>query len=594
MLRSVAVLGLTMASLVGCGIGAAAPPEPEPTATSPPNAAPQTPQPSASPTSPNSTSAAPNIVYVLVDDMSADLIPYMDNVQALAAEGVSFDNFFVTTSLCCPSRASTLTGMYAHNTTVLTNGWPLGGFMRFLERDPQSSLGPALQDAGYRTGYLGKYMNGYEPGGSAEKSASDAGAPPYPEGYVPLGWDEWHVPGTAGYRNFRYSLATAIDESTATVERFGGREEDYLSDVLAGRAEDFIDRAVSAAADDSSDQPFFLAVAPFGVHVGFRDDPSAADPRFPAAPRDRPAVDAEQGWPHAWDIPAFPDGDCGRADADGGCDDVAFPPPEVAGSFNVKPTHRPAWMRRSTIGAERLAELEVAHLDRIRMAQSIDDLVGRVRDGLVAAGVDDETYIVVNSDNGFHLGAHALRSGKLTAYDHDVRVPLIIRPPGGTAPRTVSAISQNIDLLPTFVELAGSSPRRSIDGVSLMPLIEGVAPDEWRSGALVEYHQDDRLSRQEDPDSVRGQEPTTYNALRTADYLYVDYSVLDEAPPGRREAELYDLAADPDQLQNVVATLRNHHRRALNKALLRYTACSGVRCQEVARDLPTLRWSTLR
>lgn len=589
MLRRGASAAVAVTLLAGCGIGSAAPPlRSAPAPSTPVPTAPGSGLPApAPPPIPPVASAAPNIVFVLVDDLSTDLVAYMDEVQGLADEGVSFDNFFVTTSLCCPSRASTFSGKYPHNSHVLTNGWPLGGFMRFVANDLETSLGPDLQAAGYRTGFMGKFMNGYEPAGSAGRRASQEGAPDYPQGYVPPGWDEWHAAGKAGYQNFRYPLATAIDERTATVERFGAEEEDYLTDVLATRAEEFIDRAVSRSGDSDVAEPFFLMVAPFAVHAQHRDDVAGGTVDFAAAPRDRPAAEIGPRWPAGWDAPEFTAGDCGGLN--GGCDTVAFPPPEVAGSFNVVPRHPPAWMKRTPLDTDLLGELERQHLERVRMAQSVDDLIGRVRAQLVAAGVDDETYIVVNSDNGFHLGAHSLGSGKLTAYDHDIRVPLIIRPPGGTAPRTVTEIVQNTDLLPTFRDLAGQHTGRWSDGVSLLPLLSDLSAEpNWRTGALVEYRRDERMLKGADPDWQRGREPSSYNALRTEDYLYVDYSLIDEHLPAVGEAELYDLRNDPDQLVNVFANLGDREKRMLERALQRYVDCAGSSCERAGRLLPTL------
>lgn len=533
----------------------------------------------------------PNIVLVLADDLSTDLVPHMGQVQRLAAEGVLFDSFFVTDSQCCPSRASTLSGKHPHNSRVLTNGGPLGGFQRFMENDLETSMGPFLQEAGYRTGFMGKFMNGYQPEGIDDRR-SQPGETTYGAGYVPPGWDEWHVAGRAGYAHFDYTLATAIDTEAARLEDFGAAEEDYLSDVLATRAEEFVARAVPDVGADHD--PFFLMVAPFGVHTGGKRDPAGAAGGFPPAPRDRPATDADdRQWPERWDRPDFPRGDCGGA-AGGGCRDIQFPPAGTdafdPSAFNEVPADPPAWMARSPLTEKHLDGLAEKHLDRVRMAQSVDDVIGRIRAQLVAAGVEDETYIVFNSDNGFHLGQHALGAGKLTAYDHDIRVPLIIRPPGGTEPRTVSAISQNTDLLPTFVEIAGGATTgRQWDGASLLPLIRGeAAPESWRDGALVEYTSAGRAAARDDPDRQRSRTPPTYDALRTAEYLYVDYSRDTAAIPRGGEAELYDLRSDPGQQRNVYRDLDARTQRALHRALNDYVGCAADGCQQVAGELPAL------
>jgi len=100
--------------------------------------------------------APPNIVMVLVDDMSENLYPYLTELTRLREEGVTFVNYFNATPWCCPSRATLQAGKYPHNTHVLSNGYPLGGFERFMVNDMDNSIGVQMQSAGYRTGLMGK------------------------------------------------------------------------------------------------------------------------------------------------------------------------------------------------------------------------------------------------------------------------------------------------------------------------------------------------------------------------------------------------------------------------------------------------------
>jgi len=380
------------------------------------------------------------------------------------------------------------------NSHVRTNTWPQGGFGAFAEHNLEESLGPYLQSAGYRTGVIGKFLNGYDPkgvggGSGGEDGVRDRGRPPeYDAGFVPPGWDEWHVPGRSGYQHFGYSMATAVDDPVAEIEQFGYREEDYFTDVMADRAESFIERAVDS--DTPSAQPFFLLLSTFAPHSGGKQIPGPGNLSFSAAPRDRPLGPEERSsWPHRWAIPELPGGDCG-ASGDGGCTDVDFPrPDDEAGSaaFNRVPERAPAWMPNRPLGDATAAKMRDRQVERIQMVQSVDDLIRRVRAELETAGVADDTYLVFSSDNGFHLGEHGLRAGKLTAYDHDIRVPLIVVPPGGGAPRTVSELTQNTDLLPTLLDLAGTREiPRTVDGRSVAPLIRGDDIGAWRQGAFVE------------------------------------------------------------------------------------------------------------
>src|SRR5690349_1630794 len=128
----------------------------------------------------------PNIVFVLADDLSTNLVPYMPHVQAMMREGATFNNYFVTDSLCCPSRASIFTGLYPHDTGVFKNSGPDGGFWTFdRHNDPSRTYALALERAGYHTALMGKYLNGYKPGVTFH-----GGRP-----YVPPGWNDWDVTG---------------------------------------------------------------------------------------------------------------------------------------------------------------------------------------------------------------------------------------------------------------------------------------------------------------------------------------------------------------------------------------------------------------
>jgi arylsulfatase A-like enzyme len=516
----------------------------------------------------------PNIVYIVLDDLSSNLVPYMSEFEQLADEGITFDNFFVTDSQCCPSRASTLTGMYPHNSGVLANGWRQGGFEQFLEHHLEDSLGPQISQAGYRTGYVGKFLNGYRPGGSPADAKS--GRPGYPAGFVPPGWDEWHV-SDDGYTQFDYTVAEAVDTDVAEVVRYGHREDDYSTDVMTRTAVDFLDRAVGR--DGVADKPFFLAVAPFAVHSRVGSSKIEGEPIFPAAPRDR-AVTPDTVWPSQWRDRGLSSGDCG--DIVGGCDAVQFPDPADAKIFNQVPTDGSRWMGKGPLSDTDVARLRDLALDRIRMAQSANDLIREVRRHLEALGLEQSTYLVVTSDNGYHLGDHGLDRGKNSMFDHDIRVPFIVVPPGGAEPRTVSAVSQNTDLLPTFLDIAGGAATGS-DGASLLPMIDGNAtPPGWRQGALVEFT---RSHARSDPDREGGQIPPTYRGLRTRDYIYVDYAEQGELP-GPREAEFYDLKRDPEATANRFAKLSSADRRALDQALDRYASCAGPSCVRAAHALP--------
>ncbi|MFQ5940571.1 MAG: sulfatase [Nitrososphaerales archaeon] len=183
-------------------------------------------------TTSDETKTRPNIVVIMADDQRWDMIQYMPNVMKLADEGITFTNSFVSTPLCCPSRASFLTGQYAHTHEVLTNEPPYGGVQRFNDNE---TLPVWLKEAGYTTGLVGKYLNGYErilP-------------------YVAPGWDEWQV--IDGMHFYAYNMS-----ENGIIRTFGDSESDYSTDILTDKALHFIQNA---------EQPFFLLFTPIAPHV---------------------------------------------------------------------------------------------------------------------------------------------------------------------------------------------------------------------------------------------------------------------------------------------------------------------------------------
>src|SRR4051794_16271597 len=153
---------------------------------------------SASSTTPTGTRATrPNIVFILTDDLSWNLVTkqFAPHIVQLQEQGATFDHYFVTDSLCCPSRSSIFTGLFPHDTKVLTNKPPDGGFEKFQSEGlDQKTFAVSLHDAGYETSMLGKYLNGYGDPMNVKKAP------------VPPGWADWHVSNNSGYAEFNFLL----------------------------------------------------------------------------------------------------------------------------------------------------------------------------------------------------------------------------------------------------------------------------------------------------------------------------------------------------------------------------------------------------
>ena len=201
--------------------------------------------PSASAPLPTPTPAAarPNIVFLLTDDLDVPSAERMPRLQQFAQGGLSFTRFYVAEPLCAPSRASILTGQYAHNHGVLGNQASSGGFRAFRASEA-STIATWLKGAGYRTSLVGKYINDYASGADA--------------GYIPPGWDDWHAHVSA-FEDGRYYNYWVNDNGD--VVRHGSSEEDYSADVETQRAVSFINAAAGKP------EPIFLYLAPEAPHV---------------------------------------------------------------------------------------------------------------------------------------------------------------------------------------------------------------------------------------------------------------------------------------------------------------------------------------
>jgi arylsulfatase A-like enzyme len=441
---------------------------------------------------------------VLTDDLSWNLLQYLPQVRQLQREGSTFTDYTVTDSLCCPSRSSILTGRFPHNTGIFTNSAPDGGFDVFHGRGEEAqTFATGLQSAGYRTAMMGKYLNGYQPAGT------QGGTTPY----VPPGWSEWDVAGN-GYPEFDYTL----NENHALVH-YGHQPQDYLTDVIAGKGAAFI--ADSAAAGT----PFLLELATFAPHAPYTPAPRDAD--------SFPGLRAPRG-------PAF----------------------------DRLPTDAPSWLAgRTPLTPAETAVIDTGFRRRVQAVQAVDDMIGTLRTALAAAGVADDTYLVFSSDNGYHMGQYRLNPGKMTAFDTDIRVPLVVAGPHVPAGATRTEPVQNIDLAPTFLTLGGAAVPADTDGRPLQPLLRGAPAPGWRDAALIEHHGPDLDTTDPDQPAPHSGNPTSYEAIRTTTATYVEYA--------NGEREYYDRDADPNELHNVATQLPPATLTQLHATLDALQRCSG-------------------
>ena len=349
---------------------------------------------------------APNVVVILVDDARKQDVDVMRATRRLLfRRGTSFTNYFSTFPLCCPFRSTLLTGQYAHNHGVMSNKAPNGGYRAFNHRN---SLAVALRRGGYRTSWVGKYMNDYGKGPGGRR-------------VVPPGWDAWASPVRGAHQLYDYTL-----NINGKPRRFAAN---YRTDVEARIAARHIRRGAGRRA------PFFAVLSLLAPHGEPREMAISRNPR-PA--RRHQGAFARLGLPH---------------------------PP----SFNERNMDdKPAFMRPRAIDPERRQFIRRRHRDRLASLLAADDAVARVVRALRRSGELANTHVIFTSDNGFLLGEHR-DFGKVVLYEESVGVPLAIRGPGFPAHQSRSQITGSIDLAPTILDLAGVDPIVTADGMSLLP-----------------------------------------------------------------------------------------------------------------------------
>jgi N-acetylglucosamine-6-sulfatase len=365
----------------------------------------------------------PNLILIQLDDLDFRTYESMPRERLLlSAQGTTFSNAIVTRPLCCPSRASVLTGQYAHSHGVLTNSPPHGGYEVFRDWGLEmTTVATWLQAEGYRTVLLGKYLNRYPAGN---------------EGFVPPGWDEWY--SLLFDRASEYT--SYFMNENGRVVAYGLDPEAYETDVLARKTVDFIARHSGPEAP-----PFFIFLNPTAPH-----SPAVPAPRYADA---FPGVGAPR-------TPSFNEAD------------ISDKPRWV--------------QEVPLLSSEDIADIDELTRRRYQALLAVEDMTQQILEALVATGKLDDTYVFFTSDNGVFAGQHRLPGGKNAPYEEAIRVPFVVRGPHVPAGRIEDAVVGNIDLAPTLVALAGGTPSATIDGRSIAALLRGERPADWRSEILIE------------------------------------------------------------------------------------------------------------
>lgn len=424
-----------------------------------------------------------NIIFILSDDHRYDFMGFMNTVPGLetpgmdrmAKEGAHLKNAFVTTSLCSPSRASILTGQYAHTHTVVDNSAPLPANLTFF---PQY-----LQKNGYKTAFMGKWHMG------------NTGDNPQP------GFDEWvSFQGQGQYYGGTLNVNGKREKLSA---------DNYITDELTKRSIEWMSSV--------KDKPFCMYLSHKGVHAEFM--PAK---RHEGKYKDLKIIDPPSMYLTATDS---------------------------SKQFGIMTTPKtpvnyrdiPRWVREqrySWHGVDYMYHGQIPfdkfyHL-YLETLQAVDESIEQVIDWVEKNGLKENTMIVYMGDNGFQFGEHGLID-KRNAYEASMRVPLLVWAPGMVkAGSVIPQMILNIDLAPTFLDVAGIPKPAQMQGESFLPLLKGqnIA---WRDKVFYEYYWEQAFP----------QTPTTF-AVRTDKYKYISYNGIWDIN------ELYDLENDPYEMNNLI------------------------------------------
>jgi N-acetylglucosamine-6-sulfatase len=524
----------------------------------------------------------PNIVVIYLDDMRVSDLKVMHNVnRLLRANGVTFSNSVVSTASCCPARATTLTGQYAHNTGVRHNAPPFGGYaaFKFGKQAAGETIPVWLERAGYRTVFFGKYMNHY---------------PHEPDKYeVPPGFTDWYGLFEAAhegralsiYRQTRYGVRVqARDDERSLLD---GRQAKIVFDMApygeqgdiflyegeeTHQTEVLMDGAVNLFQRNDGSEPLYLSLWLTAPHAG-GDGPVIGGKNYPV--KHRPVTT----------MPAAPELARLQSLLEKGSDlgELGL---EQSPAFNERDVtdKPPAFRSLPRLTPRDVKDIEIRNALRLASLQSVDR---RIPDLLAAihradARTGRQSYIVFSSDNGFFLGEQRMAFEKNWHYGVSTDVPLIITGPGVVPNATVEAPVANIDLAPTILQMAGvvDTGAAQIDGRSLMPLLE--YPD--HADASVSW--DDRALLLE---GFTGRTRNfRYAAVRTKSYVYVEHYAHGDGTTVEF-TELYDRKRDPSYEKNLLHGTVSPESQAvawrLATLLDDLKSCAGEQCQQRERAM---------
>jgi len=456
----------------------------------------------------------PNVVFVFSDDHATQAISAYGGILAevaptpeldrLARDGMRFDRCLVTNSICGPSRATILTGLHSHK-----NGFMVNESTQF--DGSQQTFPKLLQEVGYRTALIGKWHLGSRP----------------------TGFDHWDVlPGQGHYYNPDF-----------ITEHREYREHGYVTDLVTAKAKAWLSE------HGQEGGPFMLMVQHKAPHrmwlpalrhlTAFdgMDMPEPATLFDDYSGRGTAAREQDQSIDQTMELGGdlkVREGDllgrlASRVDQRMTADQLAVwnaayqPKNDLFVGMDLTGKDRVRWKYQRYVK------------DYLRCIKSVDEGVGALRAHLEELGLAENTVFIYSSDQGFYLGEHGWFD-KRFMYDESYRTPLLVSWPGVVQPGSVNTdLVSNLDFAQTFLEIAGVADPGNMQGASLVPLLQGETPANWRNSLYYHYYEYPgwhMIHRHEGAYDGR--------------YKLMNFYDLEEW-------ELYDLETDPQELQNQYA-----------------------------------------
>lgn len=447
----------------------------------------------------------PNIVFIMSDDHAyqaisayggplADLAP-TPNIDRIAKDGMLFVNCLVTNSICGPSRAAILTGKYSHKNGFIDN--TIGSTFDFS----QESFAKVLQQAGYQTATIGKLHLGD----------------------VPTGFDYYDIlPGQGRYYNPQF------------INQNGQYEvEGYATDIITDKTIEWLDSA------KNDEKPFMVMMWHKAPHRNWEPGPNELGMYENVTfPEPESLFDDYSGNREAASLNNMSIAKTMKLETDLKLMENAPAAMTEAQKEQWNAVYKPIYddFKKANLSGDELTSYKYQRYmrDYLASVSAVDKSVGKVLDYLKANGLDENTIVIYTSDQGFYLGEHGWFD-KRWMYRESLRTPLLIKWPGVVKPGTVNEdLVSNLDFGETLIDVAGAQIPAEMQGVSMLPILEGKTPEDWRKGHYYHYYE----------------HPSEHNVMRhygitTSKYKLIHfYYDIDEW-------ELFDLEKDPSEMNNV-------------------------------------------